>query len=1244
MASLTGNPDLQITIGLPDGEFQRAARRIVGGTSRMAREMGQQFDQVERRVGMLNRAMGSVRGSVGAVSTALGTMGGNLLTSAITNLIDFGTNAVTAGFKFNDFMAKARISYEVLLGSQEKAKKSLEELKLFAKTTPFELPDVVDAGRSLLNYGIAAEKLVPTLRAIGEATNAAGGGTERFNRIITAIGQMRSATKLSTEELNQLRDAGVPALDILSKVSGIGRDELQKLIAEGRISGEQAANALLEGFGKKYSGLMDRFANETIEGRTSNLKDSYNQQLGAATQQGYQTYLEMLGRAQQGLDGPGGRAIIGAVGQTTNVTLLALDQVVQNLPSGEWVAKFAKTGGELINGLFDGISNNSPKVLQAVTGLAESTISTAKSLFGIQSPSTVFDEIGQWIAEGLALGLSKGQAKVYANLKKLMSMESDFLPTLIAESKKRGINPNDLVNLMAVETAGSFNKSIRNPFGYVGLIQFGAGARRDVGLPTDTGEAQKYLSSISATEQLQYVFRYLDGYMKRFGALDSAAKLYASVGAGEVLPDDSMVIRRGRRGTRRFARNQAWNVNGDDVIQQWELGASAQRKLGAGQKFDVVALTNGRGATPQNPQYVYLVNDGMFKGFVDLANEQAGQRNWRATFKQSDWWNDLQDTRTPEERAATAARTKAFLESLKNQEISTNAQVGWNLNLKPLIEEPDWLKELRRKEAEAAVAGTPESQMDWRSKLIIPEEVQSENENRLRQMAQAADQILGDAFEQALVGNFGQAWDGVVSGFRGMLAQMTKDLLMSPLRQGISNLFKGLLGGGGAGGGVSGTPGFAGGSGAAGAVGNAVGAATGGGGGFWGWLGSLFKGRKSAGATVSGNVGDVAGTPGITGDLPKAGSAIGGTLGQLATNLGGNAVGKAAGTVGKLTGFKGLLGGVAGAFPLLGLQIGGQVGGPLGAVGGALLGAFGLASVASAASAAAVAAGGVGLVGTAGTAAALFSNPITAIIGAGLLIGGIFLSRARQRRRDERERDRILGDTLKQIKDLTKGVKDFTIDGNSAISQAKQIRENYLQQINALKTGSVRRSALNNQLPQVDAAIKELEAAAKNQESRRRRMENRRPEFRDGGLVGARMADGGSLTPFRARPYESDYFKKHLGLITEGKGWPVDDVPIMAGKTEAVINQIHIAKLGGAPAMRRAGVPGFALGGLTTVSMPAPTPVMSGTPTINIYLTSELNLGKETAAGIVEMAAETDRGERVHVKVHNNAKRKGMVK
>ncbi|UNY41802.1 tape measure protein [Burkholderia phage Menos] len=90
---------------------------------------------------------------------------------------------------------------------------------------------------------------------------------------------------------------------------------------------------------------------------------------------------------------------------------------------GEWLAniivaaakvaeKMAEFGANLISGLVNGITNGLGAVKEAITNVANSTVTWFKEKLGIHSPSRVFAELGGFIGEGAALGMAGEQRGV----------------------------------------------------------------------------------------------------------------------------------------------------------------------------------------------------------------------------------------------------------------------------------------------------------------------------------------------------------------------------------------------------------------------------------------------------------------------------------------------------------------------------------------------------------------------------------------------------------------------------------------------------------------------------------------------------------------------------------------------------------------------------------------------------------------------------------------------------------------
>ena len=94
--------------------------------------------------------------------------------------------------------------------------------------------------------------------------------------------------------------------------------------------------------------------------------------------------------------------------------------VLKGLPS-----QMLGIGKNLIKGLWNGISNMTGWILNLIGGFAKSVIGKIKGLFGIHSPSTVFAEIGGYLAEGLGSGWTEGYGAVERGLLASVSDTTD---------------------------------------------------------------------------------------------------------------------------------------------------------------------------------------------------------------------------------------------------------------------------------------------------------------------------------------------------------------------------------------------------------------------------------------------------------------------------------------------------------------------------------------------------------------------------------------------------------------------------------------------------------------------------------------------------------------------------------------------------------------------------------------------------------------------------------------------------
>lgn len=75
------------------------------------------------------------------------------------------------------------------------------------------------------------------------------------------------------------------------------------------------------------------------------------------------------------------------------------------------VSSMVSIGGNLISGLWNGIGNKVSWITGKIKSFGNTVISQIKKIFGVHSPSTVMEQIGDYLAQGLAIGVEDNADK-----------------------------------------------------------------------------------------------------------------------------------------------------------------------------------------------------------------------------------------------------------------------------------------------------------------------------------------------------------------------------------------------------------------------------------------------------------------------------------------------------------------------------------------------------------------------------------------------------------------------------------------------------------------------------------------------------------------------------------------------------------------------------------------------------------------------------------------------------------------
>jgi tape measure domain-containing protein len=182
-----------------------------------------------------------------------------------------GIKAVTSAADFE----QTKVAFTTLIGDAGKAEQTLAQLRELGAKTPFEFPELADAGRKLIAFGEGSDTVAATLARIGDVS---AGVQAPVNEIAELYGKARVQGRLFAEDINQLTGRGIPIIGELAKQFGVSDSEVKKLVESGQVGFPQIEQAFVNmtSQGGKFSGMMEA-QSKTTNGLFSTLKDTINE-------------------------------------------------------------------------------------------------------------------------------------------------------------------------------------------------------------------------------------------------------------------------------------------------------------------------------------------------------------------------------------------------------------------------------------------------------------------------------------------------------------------------------------------------------------------------------------------------------------------------------------------------------------------------------------------------------------------------------------------------------------------------------------------------------------------------------------------------------------------------------------------------------------------------------------------------------------------------------------------------------
>lgn len=254
-----------------------------------AKVTSHETDQAEQKLGKFGDRARQTSGHLDTLAGGLQRGLGALKSFGVGAAFAFGAAGVAAatmGIKTAAANEQAQISFEVLLGSQQKAAAFLKEIQDFAAKTPFDMPGLRDAASRLLAVGVNAKDVIPIMTRLGDATSGMGTGAEGVQRAVLALTQIKTSGIVHGQDVLQLTEAGIPALDALAAHFKTTVAQVRKDMEAGKIKPDDLFSAIEAGEGpafQRLKGMMDKQSTSLV-GLWSTFKDNLGQTLATAFQ------------------------------------------------------------------------------------------------------------------------------------------------------------------------------------------------------------------------------------------------------------------------------------------------------------------------------------------------------------------------------------------------------------------------------------------------------------------------------------------------------------------------------------------------------------------------------------------------------------------------------------------------------------------------------------------------------------------------------------------------------------------------------------------------------------------------------------------------------------------------------------------------------------------------------------------------------------------------------------------------
>lgn len=217
--------------------------------------------QADQTAKNLDGTMSTLQNSINKVGAAFGiAFGVQAIKNAGAAIIDAGTT-----------VENAQTGLTTLLKDANQAKQVIQNTMQDAQTTPFAFEGLLAANKALIAAKVGAEEARNTVKDLGNAIAATGGGDVELQRMVVNLQQIKNTGKATALDIRQFAYAGINIYQLLADATGKPIDKVKDLEVSYDLLRFALQKAHQEG-GLYANGLENMAGNTSVQ--ISNLGDA----------------------------------------------------------------------------------------------------------------------------------------------------------------------------------------------------------------------------------------------------------------------------------------------------------------------------------------------------------------------------------------------------------------------------------------------------------------------------------------------------------------------------------------------------------------------------------------------------------------------------------------------------------------------------------------------------------------------------------------------------------------------------------------------------------------------------------------------------------------------------------------------------------------------------------------------------------------------------------------------------------